>query len=42
MSERTEVQDPLIRHATEIGWTYIAPKDSFTLHGRTKQVEMNM
>jgi len=33
MSERTEVQDPLIRYATEIGWQYIAQDDALTLRG---------
>ncbi|MBI5634714.1 MAG: HsdR family type I site-specific deoxyribonuclease [Nitrospirae bacterium] len=33
MSERTEVQDPLIHYATEIGWHYIAQDDALTLRG---------
>lgn len=33
MSERTEVQNPLIRYAAEIGWTYIAQDDALTLRG---------
>ncbi len=33
MSERTEVQDPLIHYATEIGWQYIAQDDALTLRG---------
>jgi hypothetical protein len=33
MSERTEVQNPLVRYATEIGWTIIAQNDALTLYG---------
>ena len=33
MSERTEVQNPLLRYAAEIGWTYIAPDEVLTLRG---------
>ncbi len=33
MSERTEVQDPLLRYAAEIGWTYLAQDDALTLRG---------
>src|SRR5688572_28352925 len=33
MSERREVQNPLIRYATEIGWTYISEEEALTLRG---------
>ena len=33
MSERTEVQNPLIRYASEIGWTYISQEEALTLRG---------
>ena len=33
MSERTEVQDPLIRYAAEVGWTFIPRDDALTLRG---------
>jgi type I restriction enzyme, R subunit len=33
MSERTEVQNPLIRYATEIGWTYLSEEEALTLRG---------
>jgi type I restriction enzyme R subunit len=33
MSERTEVQDPLIRYAAEVGWTFIARDDALTRRG---------
>jgi type I restriction enzyme R subunit len=33
MSERSEVQDPLIRYAAEVGWTFIARDDALTLRG---------
>ncbi len=33
MSERTEVQNPLIRYAAEIGWTYISQEEALTLRG---------
>lgn len=33
MSERSEVQTPLIRYAAEIGWTFIPQDDALTLRG---------
>ena len=33
MSERREVQDPLIRYAVEGGWTYLSADDALTLRG---------
>ncbi|MGH2521860.1 MAG: hypothetical protein ACRDH2_05075 [Anaerolineales bacterium] len=33
MSERSEVQDPLIRYAAEIGWTFIPRDEALTLRG---------
>lgn len=33
MSERTEVQNPLLRYATEIGWTFIPQENALTLRG---------
>ena len=30
-SERTVVQNPLIRYATEAGWTYMSPDDALRL-----------
>jgi len=33
VSERTEVQDPLIRYAAQIGWTVIADDEALTLRG---------
>lgn len=33
MSERREVQDPLIRYAVEIGWTYVPADEALTRRG---------
>jgi len=33
VSERSEVQDPLIRYAAEIGWTFISRDDALTRRG---------
>ena len=33
MSERTAVQNPMIRYAQEIGWEYITPEEALTLRG---------
>ena len=33
MSERSEVQDPLLRYAAQIGWTVIADDEALTLRG---------
>jgi len=32
-SERTAVQNPLIRYATEVGWTYLSPDEALRLRG---------
>lgn len=32
-SERSSVQDPLIRYAAEIGWTYLPPSEALSLRG---------
>ena len=31
--EKGAVQNPLIKYATEINWTYITPEDALTLRG---------
>lgn len=31
MSERSAVQNPMLKYASEIGWQYISPEDSLTL-----------
>ena len=33
MSERTEVQNPLLRYAAQIGWTVIADDEALTRRG---------
>jgi hypothetical protein len=35
MSERTEVQNPLIRYAAEVDWTFIPQDDALTRRGET-------
>lgn len=38
-SERDVVQKPLIRYATEVGWTYLSPDDALRLrHGETSPI----
>jgi type I restriction enzyme R subunit len=32
-AERSSVQNPLIKYATEIGWTYISPEEALALRG---------
>ena len=33
MSERTAVQNPMIRYAGEMGWEYVSPRDALKLRG---------
>src|SRR5581483_10990549 len=32
-NERATVQNPLVRYATDIGWTYLSPADAVTERG---------
>ncbi len=38
MSERTEVQSPLIRYAAEIDWGYVPQAEAITQRGRRTRV----
>ncbi len=38
MSERSEVQNPLIRYAAEIGWGYVLQAEAITQHGGRTRV----
>ncbi len=40
MSARTEIQNPLLRYAAEIGWTVIAPDEALTLRGGERKRAM--
>ena len=34
MSERSAVQNPMLRYAEQIGWEYVTPEDALQLRGR--------
>ena len=33
MSERSSVQNPMLRYVDQIGWHYVSPKDALLLRG---------
>ena len=39
ISERTEVQNPLLRYAAQIGWTFVAQDDALTRRGGETSLE---
>jgi type I restriction enzyme R subunit len=41
MSERSAVQDPMLKYAEEIGWEYVRPEDALTLRGGDTRLYFN-